>query len=42
GLIPDGVADRESLALLLELRRRYLPTPQLDRLEDEYSSMFSR
>jgi ABC-type nitrate/sulfonate/bicarbonate transport system substrate-binding protein len=42
GLIPDGVADRESIAVLLELRRRYLPTPQLDRLEEEYSSMFSR
>lgn len=30
GLVPDGIVDRASISTLLDLRRAYLPTPQLD------------
>ncbi len=41
GFIPDGFVDRESIMVLVELRRRYLATPELDRAEDHFLAMAS-
>ena len=39
GLIPDGIVDRASITTLLELRRKYLPTPELDTIEGSLASV---
>jgi ABC-type nitrate/sulfonate/bicarbonate transport system substrate-binding protein len=39
GLVSDGVLDRASISTLLELRRAYLPTPELESIPDSLSTM---
>lgn len=39
GLIPDGIVDRASISTLLELRRQYMPTPELDTIADSLASV---
>lgn len=39
GLVPDGIVDRASISTLLDLRRAYLPTPQLDLIAGALDTM---
>ena len=39
GLIPDGAVDRASIGTLIDLRRRYRPTPELDQVAHSWPSM---
>jgi ABC-type nitrate/sulfonate/bicarbonate transport system substrate-binding protein len=39
GLIPGGAVDEASIGTLIDLRRRYRPTPELDRVVDSWPSM---
>lgn len=39
GLVPDGIVDRASISTLLDLRRAYLPTPQLDLIAGALGTM---
>jgi ABC-type nitrate/sulfonate/bicarbonate transport system substrate-binding protein len=39
GLIPGGSVDEASIATLIDLRRRYRPTPELDQVAESWLSM---
>ena len=42
GLVPDGLVDRPSLATVVELRRRYLATPELDDVLNSLDDLVDR
>ena len=39
GLISDGVVDRASIGTLIDLRRTYMPTPELDVVTESWEAM---
>jgi len=39
GLIPGGAVDEASIGTLIDLRRRYRPTPELDQIAESWPSM---
>ncbi|MDB5621406.1 hypothetical protein [Tardiphaga sp.] len=39
GLIPDGIVDRAPISTLLDLRRKYMPTLELDSIADSLATM---
>ena len=39
GLVPDGLVERASVATLVDLRRRFLPTPELDTIEGSLDAL---
>ena len=39
GLIPGGAVDEASIGTLIDLRRRFRPTPELDRVAESWPSM---
>ncbi len=41
GLIPGGAVDEESIGTLINVRRRYRPTPELDQVAASWSSLVS-
>lgn len=42
GLVPDGFVDRASMATLVQLRRRYVPTTELDSILDSLGDVVNR
>jgi hypothetical protein len=41
GLVPSGAVDEASIGTLIDLRRRFRPTPELDHVADTWTSMLT-